>query len=190
MDETSRGYPYPECDPPLTKDVSDLPAQLKALADAVDADMTAVALQADTELIRPQLARIREAAASPPWASQLVTPNYDAVDFDTHGMFDAPNNGLRIQSSGWYYLGTFCIVLIAAAVEINARTRIIRNGQPLTNNSDQARLASATAEDPYVSTTAFLDEGDLIRTQIIHSGPGATAFTTQSRLWAMQLVAV
>ena len=55
MDETSRGYPYPECDPPLTKDVSDLPAQLKALADAVDADMTAVALQADTELIRPQL---------------------------------------------------------------------------------------------------------------------------------------
>lgn len=190
MDETSRGYPYPECDPPETKDVSNLPAQLKSLAEAVDADMTALEAEANTTLITPQRARIIESAPSAPWASQLVTPNYDAAEFASPGMFDGANNGIRIQSTGWYYLGTFCIVLIAAAVELNARTRIIRNGQPLTNPSDTARLASATAEDPYLSTTALLTEGDLIRTQILHTAAAATAFTTQSRLWALQLVAL
>jgi hypothetical protein len=33
-DRTDRGYPYPECDPPLTKDASDI-SQMRDLAQAV-----------------------------------------------------------------------------------------------------------------------------------------------------------
>lgn len=187
MDETSRGYPYPQCEPPLVKDASFI-AQMQALAEAIDADVTAVEAEANATLIMPLAARIIEAAPSAPSTSQIVTPNYDTTEFASPGMDDLSNNGIRITSSGWYLLGTFCIVLIAAAVEINARTRFIKNGQPLTSTGDQARLASATAEDPYLSTVVFLDAGDLIRTQILNSG--ASAFTTQSRMWALQLVAV
>ncbi|MEU7010358.1 hypothetical protein [Streptomyces sp. NPDC046332] len=187
MDQTPRGYPYPECEPPLVQDASFI-GQLQALAEAVDADMTAIEAQANEELIMPLCARLRESAAVPR-VGQLVTGLYDTTEFASPGMDDLSNNGIRITRSGWYYIGTFTVLLIPSAVELNTRTRFIRNGAPLTQGSDQARLASATAEDPYQSATVFLTEGDLINTQILHNGAAGTAYTTQSRIWALLLTA-
>lgn len=189
MDETSRGYPYPECEPPLVKDVSDLPAQLKALAEAIDTDLTSL----DNERLltsRPPAARMLESPAMP-WAVPSVDITYNTMEFDnTFGdMADTAAGGIRITSTGWYYLGTYSVVIIAAGTEINARTLFLRNGTPLTPAGEPARLVTATAEDPYLSTTVLLNEGDLIRTRIQHSGPGATAYTTNSRLWAFRILA-
>lgn len=187
MDETSRGYPYPECEPPLVKDASFI-VQLKQLAEAVDADMTALEQQAQTNLINPQSAYVLENPATA-WAVPTATPNYTSAVFASPGMDDTLfNAGIRIVTSGWYLLGTYTVVIIGAGTEINARTRFLRNGAVLTPASDQARLVTATAEDPYLSTVAQLEAGDLIRTQVLHSGPAATAYTTASRLWAFQLL--
>lgn len=187
MDETSRGFPYPQCDPPLVKDASDI-GQMKALAEAIDADVTSLEALADAQLISPQSAYVLETPASA-WAVPTATPNFTTALFASPGMDDTLfNAGIRIVTSGWYMLGTYCVVIIGAGTEINARTRFLRNGAVLTPAGDQARLVTATAEDPYLSTVVELNAGDLIRTQVQHSGAAATAYTTQARLWAFQLL--
>lgn len=187
MNETSRGLPFPECAPPLVKDASFI-GQMEDLAQAIDADMTALEARAQAELISPQGAYVLETPATA-WAVATATPNYTTALFASPGMDDTLfNAGIRIVTPGWYLLGTYTVVIIGAGTEINARQFFLKNGQPLTSAGDQARLVTATAEDPYLSTVAELAAGDLIRTRIQHSGPGATAYTTQSRLWAFQLL--
>lgn len=187
MDQTPRGYPYPQCEPPLVKDASFI-GQMQTLAEAIDADMTDLEAQAQANLITPQAAYMLETPATA-WTVNSVQPVYTTTVFETTpGMGDTLSSGIRILTSGWYLLGTYAVVIIGAGTEINARTLFLRNGQPITAAGDQARLATATAEDPYLSTVAQLSAGDLIRTRIQHSGPGATAYTTQARLWAFQLV--
>lgn len=187
MDQTPRGFPFPQCEPPLVKDASFI-GQMQELAEAIDADVTELETLADAQLISPQSAYVLESPATA-WAVPTATPNYTTALFASPGMDDTLlNAGIRIVTPGWYLLGTYTVVIIGAGTEINARTLFLRNGTPITPAGDQARLVTATAEDPYLSTVAELSAGDLIRTRVQHSGPGATAYTTTSRLWAFQLL--
>lgn len=189
MDQTPRGYPYPECDPPLVQDASFI-SQLQALAEAVDADMTAIENEALDALIAPPMARMLE-SPSGAWATPLADITYSTSEFaNPASMADTASGGIRIPTDGWYLLGTYCVVIIGTGVEINARTLFLRNGTVLTLAGDQARLVTATAEDPYLSATVLLSAGDLITTRIQHSGVAATGYTTTSRIWAMRLLEV
>jgi hypothetical protein len=79
----NRGYPYPECNPPLVKDAADLPAQLKALATAVDADLSAVQTAA-TASLNPPGVDLQRTTAQVLIPGQLV--NVDTTRFATGGV--------------------------------------------------------------------------------------------------------
>ena len=182
MDTTPLGFPYPECDPPRVKDISDI-GQLKDLAEAIDGAVQTIADDLNDQLVIPLGARMRQAA---PVASlgNVVDPFLDQTVFASPGMADLVSGGIRITQRGWYLVGTYSLVAIAAGTEINSNTAILRNGSLLTHFGIASRLVTAASQDPYVSTVAQLEVGDLLRPRSRHSGPGATAYTTTAHMWA------
>lgn len=97
-----RGYPYPQCDPPLVKDALDLPGQLKALADAIEADLVDVDAAIDEVRSGP--------AAELSWTtgSQSLIDGaefaFQSTTFDQHGMADLPGNQLVTPTYGLYVI--------------------------------------------------------------------------------------
>lgn len=185
MDTTPLGFPYPECDPPRVKDLSDI-GQLRALAEAVDTTVQQVADDLDAQLITPLAARMRQSVATA-WPAGTATPILDQVIFASPGMGDTTAGGIRITSRGWYMIGTYTLVIIGSGTELQARPILFRNQSLLVPHGDRAQLVTATAEDPYLSTTALLEVGDLITVRI--GTTGAAGFSTTAHLWAIQLLA-
>lgn len=185
MDTTPLGFPYPECDPPRVKDLSDA-GQIKDLAEAIDATVQPIADDLDAQLVTPLAARMRESAASA-WAVPVANPNLNQVVFASPGMGDVTAGGIRITRSGWYLIGMYALVIIAAGTEINSRVTILRNGANISPFSDVGRLVTTTAEDPYASMTVQLTEGDLLKPRVATNG--AASFTTTCHMWAMLVVA-
>jgi hypothetical protein len=183
MDATPLGFPYPECDPPRVKDLSDI-AQLQALAEAVDVVVQQVSDDLTDQLISPRAARMREAAPSA-WPAGTANPNLDTVVFASADMGDTAAGGIRITRSGWYLVGTYALVIIPTSVDINARAIILRNGSAITAPGDPSRRVSGTAADLYLSTTVELNEGDLIKLRV---SSGGAAYNLTSHMWALELV--
>lgn len=75
MDLTpNRGYPFPQCNPPLVEDAANAPVQTRAVALAMDADFTVVnTLVEDTYQLPTVILRI---------SSSTVISNGDQVPFD------------------------------------------------------------------------------------------------------------
>lgn len=137
MDETDdRGYPYPQCDPPFVKDTADLPEQLKQLALAFDADVTALAV-ATGDALNPPGGVIGSTVAQAPAADAAFS--YTSLVFqNSPGMADYPSGRLTAPSAGLYVVVGSC----AAAASNNGsahsltllvngavvRSAIIRNG--------------------------------------------------------------
>lgn len=183
MDTTPLGFPYPECDPPRVKDLSD-GGQLRALAEAVDTTVQQIADDLNDQLISPRAARMRESVASA-WPGGTANPNLNQVVFASTGMGDTAAGGIRITRSGWYLVGGYGLVIVGSGTQINARMTILRNGANAIPYGDVARLVTATAQDPYVSTTLQLDAGDLLKPRVASSG---ASYTLTSHLWAFELV--
>lgn len=180
MDTTPRGYPYPECDPPLTKDLSDI-GQVRALAEAIDADMTAVAADANRTLLQPDAIRLTSATVNVP-AGGDVEPNFNTVTFTNNPAMDGPL-GVIAPVSGWYLVGTFAVITAAA----NAQTLIMFrvNGEFLPFVSDQPGVyAGGNALAPYLSDTVHLNQGDHINVRITR---GAGQYSYTARMWALKL---
>lgn len=188
MDTTPLGFPFPECDPPRVKDISDI-GQLKDLAEAVDAAVQPAAAELSNVLLAPLAARMQQSA---PLATSgtVINPSLDQVSFASAGMGDVAAGGIRITRRGWYLVGGYSFISIPSGTELFTRFFITQNGTPITGRSgDRSKLVSATSQNTYQSLTAQLNVGDLLRPRIGHSGPGATAYSTQARLWALLLLA-
>lgn len=184
MDTTPLGLPFPECDPPRVKDLSDI-GQLRALADAVDGIVQQIDDDLDAQLISPLAARMRESVATA-WPGGTANPNLDQVIFASTGMGDTTAGGIRIVKTAWYLVGMYSLVIAGSGTEVAARPVILRNGSNLINFGDVGQQVTATAGDAYVSTTVLLNEGDLLKPRIATNG--AAAYTTTSHLWALELL--
>lgn len=108
MNSTRRGYPYPQadcttdqCTPPLIRDAADLPAQLLALATAVDADLTAINDQVVGETSGPA-AEILSNSTQVLGTNQGFT--LDTIVADQGGMADVTNSRLIVPTSGLYLI--------------------------------------------------------------------------------------
>lgn len=104
MKETfNYGFPYPECNPPLTKDIADI-AQFRDLALDVDAEVERVATLADDIIVNPDAAVM----FANPGASIANGDQYyfDALNFDNTGgqLVDLPNDRFTIRQTGFYYV--------------------------------------------------------------------------------------
>lgn len=192
MDQTPiYGFPYPQCEPPLVKDASDI-SQMRDLALAIDAAVEALNQKANDELIVPDAARMLMSAAVAT-SEQEVTPFFDAFSFQTagSGMVDTVNGGIRIQEQGWYLVGGYTEVssTTPAATQLALRTAVVRNGTVASNFQDSGRIITGDFQYSATNETLLLSVGDLM--QLRHrSGAGAgISWTYRTRIWALQLLA-
>lgn len=97
---TPLGYPYP-----LPGDATDGPAALKALADAVDASVTAT-LAAAAAAAAPKGALIRNITAQQILNNTVTTLSFGSEVFDNDNMSDlvAFPQGLTVRTAGVYHL--------------------------------------------------------------------------------------
>lgn len=192
MDQTPiYGFPYPECDPPLVKDASDI-AQVRDLAEAIDAAVEALNLKANDELLVPDICRVNMGAATAT-TDQELTAFTDNLNFQTagSGMADAANGGIRIQEQGWYIVGAYTEVSATApaATQLALRMAIVKNGIVNSNFQDSGRIVTGDFQYGYTSEVLNLAVGDLMQARVRHgAGPGIS-WTYRTRLWAIQLLA-
>ncbi|HEX6518285.1 MAG TPA: hypothetical protein VF049_22180 [Nocardioidaceae bacterium] len=182
MDQTPRGYVFPECDPPEVKDLSDI-GQMRALAEAIDADMTGLAATANTALLQPDAIRMISPTVSMP-AGGNADPVFSTTTWTNNPAMDGPV-GVLAPVSGWYLVGTFTVITLAT--DAPRLTGFKVNGGLVTPLSDQPGVYSGgNATALYLSRTLHLNAGDHL-TVLINSEGGA-AYSYTSRLWALRMV--
>jgi hypothetical protein len=108
----NRGYPYPQCQPPLIKDASNAPVQTRALAEAIDADLdTLDALIDSTYQLPTTILRI---SASTSVASGSMFP-FDVTEYDNQGW--ATSSTITVPTAGVFLLTGFALSVLAANVQ-------------------------------------------------------------------------
>lgn len=101
-----RGYPYPECNPPLVKDASDI-VQLANLALTIDADIQSLFDTADDNVLSPDGCSIN--------APGQVVPNGSPITFNTLRFDNSPGavmngpTGILTRISGTYEVTYFIL---------------------------------------------------------------------------------
>lgn len=177
------GLPYPECQPPLVKDASDI-EQFRDLAEATDA-----AVQAFDD-------RLTETLTAPPAcallggnniAGQLVNQFYSSAEFDTGNLFDPDFDGIRIQEDGWYMIGGSVRLSGFAPTVTNLRVEPTLNGDEFSSRQGPA-FSSSSSEDLNWADSGFFRAGDLILTRSLHTGNPVTVVTYTHRIWCIQVL--
>lgn len=180
-------FPYPECDPPLTKDDSNI-KQLRDLAEAVDAAVQDFNDRITDRLIRPPSVRLSNAGA--PLVS-TVTDNvisFDTLLFDNqpgNAQTDLVNGVVRIVRDGWYLLGSWCNSQVAT--DVQTRIRFLVNGTPATNFQGPSGLDRVGNQDVTAAEMLFLRTGDGIGVQTRMGSPG-TSVTYTVHIWSQLVV--
>lgn len=181
MDQTPRGFPFPECDPPEVKDLSDI-GQMRALAEAIDADMTSLAATANTALLQPDAIRMISATVNMP-AGGNADPVFGTTTWTNNPDMDGPQ-GVLAPVSGWYQVGTYAVITSPVLAPVNLLFLVNNVGVPFV--SDQPGVyGAANAIAPYMSRTLHLDAGDHLTVRILR---GAGQYSYTARLWALRMV--
>lgn len=187
------GFPYPECDPPLVKDSSQI-AQMSILAKEIDIEVQRVFDEADENLIRPANARLSIAVLPVATTDNLVTPSFDTTVFSVN--WDGPTippfptvGGLLFNKPGWFLIGCHALVSSATAAVL-PMVRLTKNGSPVSSWSavggnygvGNGRLAALSAIPLVVA------DDDIVRMEIKHTAAGSPAWDYRPHLWAVRLV--
>lgn len=176
------GFPYPECDPPLVKDLADI-GQFYDLAIAVD---TAVEELAD---------RVVERLRSPDYVvmtgtllntagNDLIMP-YNVTVNDNAGMADTGAGGIVIQEDGEYLLGGFVDADALLGTSMGLRVEPLVNGEVVAGRHGPGYPTFGTTLE-YVTwmETLFLRAGDFVNAKTHTTINPATTVTYSTRIWA------
>lgn len=188
MDQTElRGYPYPQCEPPLTKDASDI-AHLRNLAVAVDTDMQNLYDRATDVVVRPDAARMSMTATLADTTNTLY-PFFNSESFDTTTggyMADTANGIIRLVEPGWYEVGTY--IDFTAALFLGARVAFLQNGNVQTSFSTQAEIVASNHQFVHHSVDIFVPVGNDTLSIVCKIGLTTPSYTYVARLWAQQVI--
>ena len=192
----NRGYPFPECSPPLIKDASDI-ADLRDLAVAVDNDANIIDDRIVDLIEKPDSARISFAGVLPCLGSsgtsetvQLIP--YDTITYDNTGTStDLSSFALRVSERGWYLIATQLRCTDGGEQVLSVRH--VRNGLTFQEGrrfEGHGSPAVTTQSAMPTSDVMLCQVGDVIQTQVrtIDDGGGLGNFTFESRLTMVQLV--
>jgi hypothetical protein len=153
----NRGYPYPQCLPPYIKDVADAPAQLKALAEAVEADMAD--LESDlTDAAFPPAVLASNTGAQVRSSGDVLDLN--TLDYGPSAMVDLVQNALVVQGNGLYIV-TGTASATGSFTTNYLRLSVKRNGATLRSTTTKPGAAASQLHTT-VATFAPLATGDLI----------------------------
>lgn len=185
MDKTDcLELPFPECNPPLVKDASDI-VQFKALADATDAAVQAVADTLDNELLTIDAVNITGNIVT---TQNVVTHTFGNVPTINNGnMVDFDLDVIQIQRDGWYAVGGWVSASHANLPNsIGLRIEPIVNGSPATARQGPGQPAVG---DEYVAWTdvLFLRQGDKMNCKT-HQNGVALNVTYTVLMWAILVI--
>lgn len=185
------GFPYPECDPPLVKDSSQI-AQMRLLAEDIDQEVQRVVNDVNDALVRPPNTRQSIAVLPVVTTDNLVTPFFDTAVFTVN--WGAPTSvstlgGILVQKGGWYLVGCHALVSSATATVL-PMVRLTVNGvaasswSPPAGNygAANARLAALSA------VPLLLSAEDNVRMDIKHLATGSPSWDYRPHLWAVRMV--
>lgn len=177
------GFPYPQCDPPLTKDASDI-EQVRDLAEAVDDVMQEFADDIVAQLVRPPACRMTNLVAYVSTTADNVIP-MDASSFDNQpglAMTDVANGGIKIVVDGWYQVGAW--VRSTVATDVQTRIRFLINSDPATNFQGPGGLVQAGFQDCNGEEVLELRVDDVITLGTRNGSPG-TSVSYTGHMWAV-----
>lgn len=189
----NRGYIYPECDPPLVKDRSDI-AFMQELAQQVDADAGGLDIKIVTLLEKPDAARIAyngpiTVAGITGTAGSLFLIPYNVTTYDnTAGSTDLVAGGLRVRERGWYMFTSSM-----RCTNGGAQDSLIRHMRNNLTYQEGRRLEGPSAtingneENMATSDILLCQVGDLVQTQVKFNNANGT-FTFECRLSMVQLL--
>lgn len=184
MDTTEcLGLPYPQCDPPLVKDASDI-EQFRDLAEATDAAVQEFDDQLTDTLTAPPAAA---ATGGSNTAGTEVNQFYSVLEFDNAGLWDSVLDGFTIQEDGWYKVGGHVIISGFDPNTVNLRVDPLRNGDPWS--SRQGPGFAVIDEAVSWSDVGFFRAGDFLNTRTAHTGNPAAVPTYTARMWILQVLA-
>lgn len=184
----NRGYIYPECDPPLVKDRSDID-YLRELAVQINNDAAVMDARLLEFIEKPDAARIA-------YTGTVTTTGagngfyfrvpYDTTTYDnTSGSVDLGANGVRVLERGWYMFTS-----TLRCTNGGGQGMCLRH---LRNGNDEGRRpegpsAPISANEENMSTVDIMQcsAGDLVTTQGFVDGAAGT-FTFEGRLSMLQL---
>ena len=178
------GLPYPECAPPLVKDLSDI-GQFYDLAIATD---TAVQVLADAVVERLRSPDAVVMTGVVVTAGNDVIQPYGATEFDNAGMADTAAGGFFAQEDGEYLLTGFVEADAASVASIGLRVQPLVNGDVVSGRWGPGKPANGlggTLEQIAWMETLFLRTGDFVNTMTHHTTSSATVVTYVARLSAL-----
>ena len=182
MDQTDcLGLPYPECDPPLTKDASDI-EQFRDLAEAVDSAVQDYADAIQNLLTAPDAVYMTGGDNT---AGQDVTHSLQTVIFDNASMGDTAADVIRIQETGWYMLGGH--VTVSTATAIFMRVEPLVNGE-MVSSLQGPGFSTGANEDTAWADTLFLQAGDAVTIHTHHAALAATVYSYTVHAWALRIL--
>lgn len=188
MDQTpNRGYPFPECDPPLTKDASDI-IQLAQLANAVDADVQSVYDRASDTVVRPDAARMSMTAAIASTDVGDLTPFFNSRTIDTTGSSMTPlaEGLIRLPEPGWYSVGAYAEFV--STTYLGLRICFTQNGLQASSYSTQAEIGQGNAQIAHHSAEIFAPTANNTVSITMRIGASSASYTYAARIWASQVV--
>lgn len=191
---TNRGYPYPECSPPLVKDWSDI-GQIRDLAEAVDADAEIMDTRLEEYLEKPDAIRLSWAANVVGIGSiQAFNVPYDTITYDnTPGSVDLTAGAVVVRERGLYLCTSYVRGIGGVGNDIGLEVAHAHNGVigvsfPGRRFEGIAGAIAATSEQSMTTTDAIMCfAGDTLQTQARFSGVLATSIAFEARLSVVQL---
>lgn len=188
----NRNYAYPQCDPPLVKDRSDI-RYLRDLAVSVDNDATDMENRIIEFLEQPDSARLHFAGAilTPGTGSSgsLFRMPFNVVNYDNRGdLTDLSVEGFRIRERGWYMIAS--TVRCTDGGEQATMCRHLRNGLSFQEGrrlEGPAGAISTLETNMATSDVMMCNIGDVIQLQV-KVIDAATTMTFESRMTMLQLL--
>lgn len=185
MDKTDcLELPFPECDPPLVKDASDI-VQFKALADATNAAVQEMVDELNSELLAINAVNVTGNIVT---TQNVVTHTFGNVPTINNGnMVDFDLDVIQIQRDGWYAVGGW-VSANHASLPASIGLRI----EPLVNNAtvtSRQGPGQPAVGDEYVAWTdvLFLRQGDKLNCQTYQNAV-ALNVTYTVLMWAILVV--
>lgn len=177
------GLPYPQCDPPLTKDASDI-IQLKNLADATDAAVQQLSDSITDVLTAPDYTSMEGGQNAA--GNDVFHALNGFVRFDNGGLADTVADRIVIRQDGWYMFGGYVTMTTAAGSSNGMRVEPLLNGDPFTSRQGPGWSLTGS-EYKQFTDVAFFRAGDQLHLMTHHFGSAVTVFTYFVNMWVLQI---
>lgn len=175
------GLPYPECDPPLVKDASDI-EQFRDLALAVDAEVQDLSEDIQDRYVAPDAVLMAGAITT---TGRDVLHFLNTTIFDNAGMADTAADVIRIHENGWYLIGGYVSAVTTPSIFL--RIQPIVNGDMVSSYHGPG-FSTGNADSVSFCDVLFLQDGDALQMATHHAALDATSYAYVVQMWALRIL--